>query len=106
MSLSYICTPSLTVVQLIRNIYINWTFYKINPCTAIHQGQKNKNLNTLPLIGLYELVTVTFMYLHQRNELPLPLQTLFITNANIHEHNTRHRNDPHIITRRTETLIT
>ena len=52
----------------------------------------------------HQFETVKFMYLNQRNELPLPLQTLFTTNANIHGHNTRHRHDPHINTRRTETL--
>ena len=67
----------------------------------IHQGLY---LSILPLTGLYELETVKCMYLNQRNELPLPLQTLFTTNANIHGHNTRHRHDPHINTRRTETL--
>ena len=67
-------------------------------------GPIYKNLSILPLPGLYEFETVKFMYLNQRNELPLPLQTLFTTNANIHGHNTRHRHDPHINTRRTETL--
>ena len=67
-------------------------------------GPIYKNLSILPLTGLYEFETVKFMYLNQRNELPLPLQTLFTTNANIHGHNTRHRHDPHINTRRTETL--
>ena len=67
-------------------------------------GPIYKNLSILPLTGLYELETVKFMYLNQSNELPLPLQTLFTTNANIHGHNTRHRHDPHINTRRTETL--
>ena len=67
-------------------------------------GPIYKNLSILPLTGLYEFETVKFMYLNQRNELPLPLQTLFTTNANIHGPNTRHRHDPHINTRRTETL--
>ena len=67
-------------------------------------GPIYKNLSILPLTGLYEFETVKFMYLNQRNELPLPLQTLFTTNANIHAHNTRHRHDPHINTMRTETL--
>ena len=69
-------------------------------------GPIYKNLSILPLTGLlvYELETVKCMYLNHRNELPLPLQALFTTNANIHGHNTRHRHDPHINTRHTETL--
>ena len=36
------------------------------------------------------------MFQNSKNELPLPLQTLFTPNTNVHTHFTRHRNNPHI----------
>ena len=37
-----------------------------------------------------------------KSELPLTLNNMFTLNRNIHAMNTRHRNDPHIMRRRTE----
>ena len=42
-------------------------------------GPIYKNLSILPLTGLYKLETVKCMYLNQRNELPLPLQIVNMT---------------------------
>ena len=42
---------------------------------------------------LHQLEMAKFMYLNNNKSLPLPLHTLFTSNADIHEHNTRHHND-------------
>ena len=44
------------------------------------------------------------MFLNKNQHLPSPLQAIFTPNTDIHNHNTRHRNDPHIGTRRTNQL--
>ena len=63
-----------------------------------------KKLKVLPLSKLHQMETAKLMYLNQKRELPLPLLSIFTTNQNIHQHYTRHHNDPHIQTRRTQTL--
>ena len=39
------------------------------------------------------------MYLYSRRELPRPLQNIFTLNRDIHSHNTRNKNAPHITDR-------
>ena len=45
-----------------------------------------------------------YMYQHKNNSLPQPLQALYTFNTEIHQHNTRHKHDPHI-TRYTTHLV-
>ena len=42
-----------------------------------------------------------FMYKYHSHTLPESLDRIFHRNNTIHEHNTRHANDPHITSRRT-----
>ena len=46
-----------------------------------------------------DLELLKMMYLHSKNELPEPLQSIFQINRDIHSYNTRHRDDPVIIPR-------
>ena len=46
-----------------------------------------------------DLELLKMMYLHSKNELPGPLQSIFQINRDIHSYNTRHRDDPIIIPR-------
>jgi len=54
-----------------------------------------------PLHKLYKIHLAKLMYQHKNNLLPKPLQALYTPNTETHEHNTRHRHDPHIIRHRT-----
>ena len=92
----YYGAPRLKQNKYIRNI----TNSKYNDSA----GPIYNKHGILPLQKLYELEMSKFMYLHNKGLLPPPLMTLFMPNTNIHQHNTRHRNDPHINTRRTQSL--
>ena len=60
---------------------------------------------TIPkLCNLKKIETCRFMYNHSLKNLPPPLMTFFIANTYIHEHQTRHRNDPHITRRYTQAM--
>ena len=63
-----------------------------------------KQLGILPLPKLYQLEAAKFMFLNYKRDLPLPLLSIFTPNIDIHQHGTRHRNDPHISVRRTHLL--
>ena len=62
------------------------------------------NLNILPHKDLHKLHLGKLMYLHCNYELPQPLQTKFVTNKNIHSHNTRTRHHPHVTSRNTSII--
>ena len=57
-----------------------------------------KTLGILPVDVIYNLQLSTFMYMHVAHILPSPLQDVFKPNINVHDHNTRHRLDPHVRT--------
>lgn len=56
-----------------------------------------KQLNVLRLEDILKLQLGKFMYSYVNGLLPQSLQTLFTTNASVHEHNTRHRSSAHIV---------
>ena len=60
-----------------------------------------KALKLLPLMSKYKLNMGKFMYKYHAQNLPSPLQCRFITNAAVHDHNTRTRHHPHIIMHQT-----
>ena len=61
-----------------------------------------KQLKLLNLTQLYNLNTAKFMYKVHTNNLPEPIVHLYQANSEIHDHNTRQRNNPHIRYRRTQ----
>ena len=63
-----------------------------------------KGLNILPIAKLFKLQLGKFMYLYSRRELPRPLQNIFCLNSDIHSHNTRNKNAPHITERHSKTI--
>ena len=63
-----------------------------------------KNLNILPIAKLFKLQLGKFMYLYSRSELPKPLQNIFTLNRDIHSHNTRNKDAPHITDRNSKTI--
>jgi len=63
-----------------------------------------KTLNILKIADLYTLHLGKFMYMYSTGELPKSLTALYTTNAGIHQHNTRRKNDPHITIRHSETI--
>jgi len=63
-----------------------------------------KQLGILPLPKLYQLEAAKFMFLNYKRDLPSPLLSIFTSNIDIHQHGTRHRNDPHTSVRRTHLL--
>ncbi len=65
-----------------------------------------KSLKITPIEQLYKIHLAKFMYQHQCKLLPKPLQSLYKSNEETHEHNTRHRQDPHITARRTQQIST
>ena len=50
---------------------------------------------------MYDIEMNKLMYSFYNNNLPVNIQCMFIDNKSIHQHLTRHRNDPHITKRRT-----
>ena len=60
------------------------------------------HLKITPLETLYKIHLGKLMYQHKHNLLPKPLMLLYTPNTETHNHNTRHRLDPHITTRRTQ----
>ncbi len=66
-----------------------------------HTGPIFKSHNILSLHDLHSLQVNKFMYQYHHNSLPTPLMDLFTPNRIIHHHNTRHRDSPHIVYRRT-----
>ena len=63
-----------------------------------------KSLNILPVAKLFKLQLGKFMYLYSHGELPQPLQNIFSLNSDIHSHNTRNKNAPHITERHSKTI--
>ena len=59
-------------------------------------------MNILPLRQLYKFELGLMMYKLSKNVLPSPLKVLYTPNSDIHNYNTRQRNDAHIRPRRTE----
>ena len=53
------------------------------------------------LKDMYDIEMNKLMYSFYNNNLPVNIQCMFIDNKSIHQHLTRHRNDPHITKRRT-----
>ena len=60
-----------------------------------------KHLHILKFTDLHDFDVLKFMFQYHHDGLPVSLNHLFTTNANIHQHNTRHRQDPHVVHRRT-----
>ena len=67
-------------------------------------GPIYENFGILQISKLYQLKAAKLMFINNNQHLPSPLQAIFTPNTDIHNHNTRHRNDPHIGTRRTNQL--
>ncbi len=61
-------------------------------------------LKITPIEELYKIHLAKFMYQHQHQLLPKPLLSLYHPNTDTHQHNTRHRQDPHITRRRTHQI--
>ena len=61
-----------------------------------------KELKVVKLDDLLELKLAKYMYSYTKGSLPTPVMHMFITNADIHLHNTRNVNNPHIQSRRTK----
>jgi len=61
-------------------------------------------LDILPIDELVKIELCKFMYSYTTNNLPVPLLSLYTPNTNIHSHNTRHNQDAHVTSRRTELI--
>ena len=57
------------------------------------------DLNILKFTDVVDIELMKLMYNHSKNLLPIPIQSLFTINRDIHHYNTRHRNDPVVISR-------
>jgi hypothetical protein len=55
-----------------------------------------KKLKILKLDDIFSQSLCKFMYSFTKGILPSSLQFLFIANTDVHNHNTRRRNDPHV----------
>ena len=61
-------------------------------------------LNILTLDNMYKFELCKLMYLSTCKLLPKPLLALYKTNTDIHNHDTRHKNDAHITTKHSDLL--
>jgi hypothetical protein len=66
-----------------------------------HSSPLFKNLNILKLEDIYKLKVANYMYAFNKQILPSPLMNIILFNSNMHEHNTRNKENPHINARRT-----
>ena len=60
-----------------------------------------KELRIPKIADISSLQLGNYMYLYTNGHLPNTLHNLFVSNYTIHDHNTRQRNDPHVVTRNT-----
>ena len=58
-----------------------------------------KGLMIPKFIDISPLQVGNFMYQYFNGHLPMSLHNLFVMNAAVHDHNTRHRYDPHVVSR-------
>ena len=58
-----------------------------------------KKLGIVKLSDIFNIQLGKFMYAFSNSQLPETLERLFVRNVEIHQHNTRHRHDPHVISR-------
>ena len=58
-----------------------------------------KGLMIPKFIDISPLQVGNFMYQYFNGHLPISLHNLFVMNAAVHDHNTRHRYDPHVVSR-------
>ncbi len=66
-----------------------------------HTGPIFQSSNILKVKDMHAFQVNKFMYQYHKHILPNPLMNLFVPNYTIHQHNTRHRNSPHVLHRRT-----
>lgn len=64
-------------------------------CWTAHTSPLFKRLHILPLYSINDLQLGCFVYLCLNNQLPKYFCNMFKTNANVHKHDTRHKNDLH-----------
>ena len=62
------------------------------------------NLKLLKLKDVIELENIKYMYQVTHRCLPVPLLNTFSVNADVHQYNTRGRNDPRIVNRQYSSL--
>ena len=58
-----------------------------------------KKLGIPKLSDIFNIQLGKFMYAFSTGHLPQTLRCLFVLNAEIHQHHTRHRYDPHVVSR-------
>ena len=66
-----------------------------------HTGPLFKKLNILTFRDMFNIQIEKFMYQYFHNNLPISLNGIFQRNREVHEHDTRHRHDPHTSIRHT-----
>ncbi len=66
-----------------------------------HTSPIFKDLNILKIKDIYHMQVAKYMYNMTRGTLPTPLTNQIKLNSNLHTHNTRNINNPHITQRRT-----
>ena len=67
----------------------------INKCTYnAHTNELFQKMNILKVNEIYELQLAVMMYKHNKTLLPKPLQNLFTLHRQLHNYNTRTRNNP------------
>ena len=79
---------------------------------AIHNAPYNahtqplfESSRILNLNNLYKYEIAKFMRKTSLKQVPRPIQDIYVTNINIHNHNTRQRNAPHIFRRSTSIAV-
>ena len=68
-----------------------------DPVKAIYN-----ELGISTLDNLYKTELCKLMYLNSNKALPKPILSLYTSNTEIHNHNTRHKRDAHITSRRSQ----
>ncbi len=78
---------------------------------SIHRAKYNEHTkplfeesNILTLQNTHTLQISMFMFSFHTYQLPEPLQSIYTRSADIHTHQTHHRDDPHTITRRLQLM--
>ena len=78
-----------------------------NVCNVPYNAETSclfKQLGIPKCVYIMPIQVCKFMYAYTNGHLPVTLRNIFVRNTEIHEHNTRHRLDPHVISRNSSAI--
>ena len=75
-----------------------------NVCNVLYNAETSCLFKQLGIPKCVVIQVCKFMYAYTNGHLPVTLRNIFVRNTEIHEHNTRHKLDPHVISRNSSAM--